>query len=50
MKNPEYIKAEENFKIEQEKRFQRKDKRAQVEKLTLLKETKKPKGSFSKKK
>lgn len=40
MKNPEYIKAEENFKIEQEKRFQRKDKRAQVEKLTGNQKTK----------
>ncbi|MCU0368438.1 MAG: hypothetical protein MUF39_06375 [Cyclobacteriaceae bacterium] len=45
MKNREYIKAEENLKIEQEKRYQRKDKRAQVENLTLLKETKKPKGT-----
>lgn len=48
MKNREYIKAEENLKIEEEKRFQRKNKRAQVEKLTLLKEEKKPKGSYSK--
>lgn len=48
MKSREYIKAEENFKIEQEKRFQRKDRRPQVEKLTLLKETKKPKRSNSK--
>ena len=49
MKNREYIKAEENFKIEKEKRFQRKSKRAQVETLTLLKESKKPKGSYVKK-
>ncbi len=47
MKNREYIKAEENLKIESEKRFQHKQKRAQVEKLTLLKETKKPKASKS---
>jgi hypothetical protein len=50
MKNREYIKAEENLKIEKEKRFQRKDKRLQVEQQTLLKETKKAKGSFSKSK
>jgi hypothetical protein len=48
MKNREYIKAEENFKIEQEKRFQRKIRRPHEEKLTLLKEKKKPKGTFSK--
>lgn len=48
MKTREYIKAEENLKIEQEKRYQKKDKRAQVEKLTLLKETKKPKQNSAK--
>ncbi len=42
MKTREFVKAEENLKIESEKRFQRKMKRPQVEKLTLLKETKKP--------
>jgi hypothetical protein len=31
MKTREYIKADENLKIEQEKRYQRKDKRLQVE-------------------
>jgi hypothetical protein len=45
MKTREEIKAEENLKINSEKRYQRKDKRAQVEKLTLLKETKKTKAS-----
>lgn len=50
MKSKEYIKAEENFKIVQEKRFQRKDKRQQVEQLTLLKDEKKPKGTFPKSK
>ncbi|MFM7193355.1 MAG: hypothetical protein ACKO3B_09435 [Bacteroidota bacterium] len=49
MKSREYIKAEENFKREEQKLFQRKDKRAQVENLTLMKETKKPKGKFRKK-
>ena len=48
MKTREYIKAEENFKIDQEKRYQRKDKRLQVEQLTLHKETKKAKGSSGK--
>ncbi len=48
MKTREYIKAEENLKIEQEKRYQRRDKRLQVEQLTLLKDEKKEKGSFSK--
>lgn len=48
MKTREYIKAEENLKIEQEKRYQRKDKRLQVEQLTLLKDEKKQKGTFSK--
>lgn len=48
MKSREYIKAEENLKIEQEKRYQRKDKRLQVEQLTLLKDEKKEKGTFSK--
>lgn len=50
MKSREYIKAEENLKIEKEKRYQRKHKRLQVEQLTLLKETKKPKGGKEKKK
>ena len=49
MKNLEYIKAEENLKREDQKLYQRKDKRAQVEKLTLMKEVKKPKGKFRKK-
>lgn len=44
MKNRVFIKAEENFKIEEEKRYQRKDKHPQVEELTKLKEKKKPKG------
>jgi hypothetical protein len=47
MKNREYIKAEENLKIDSEKRFQHKIKRAQVEKLTLHKETKKEKAPKS---
>lgn len=50
MKSREYIKAEENFKIEQEKRFQREDRRQQVEQLTLLKDKKKPKGTYPKSK
>lgn len=49
MKNREYIKAQENLKIDQEKRYQRKDKRLQVEQQTLLKDTKKPKGGRGKK-
>jgi hypothetical protein len=49
MKTREYIKAEENFKIDQEKRYQRKDKRLQVEQLTLHKEVKKLKGASGKK-
>jgi hypothetical protein len=49
MKSREYIKAEENLKIEQEKRYQRKDKRLQVEQLTLYKEEKKPKAGKEKK-
>lgn len=49
MKSREYIKAEENFKIVQEKRYQRKDKRAQVEGLTTIKEEKKPKAGKEKK-
>lgn len=48
MKTREEIKAAENLKIDKDKLYQRKDKRAQVENLTLLKETKKPKGSFKK--
>jgi len=43
MKTREYIKAEENFKIDQEKRYQRKNKRAQVEGLTTIKKDKKAK-------
>ena len=46
MKTREFIKADENLKIESEKRYQRplqKMRRPQVEKLTLLKEEKKPK-------
>lgn len=50
MKTREYIKAEENLKIDKEKRYQRKDKRKQVEQLTLLKDEKKGKGTFSKQK
>lgn len=49
MKTREEIKAAENLKIDKEKRYQRKDKRAQVENLTQLKETKKPKASERKK-
>jgi hypothetical protein len=49
MKTREYIKADENLKIDLEKRYQRKDKRLQVEQLTLHKENKKPKGSSGKK-
>lgn len=43
MKSREYIKAEENLKIDQEKRYQRKDKRAQVEGLTTIRKDKKVK-------
>lgn len=49
MKTREYIRAAENLKIDLEKRYQRKDKRLQVEQLTLHKEIKKPKGSSGKK-
>ncbi len=49
MKNKDFIKAAENFTIEEEKKFQRKDKKPQVEQLTQLKETKKPKGFHAKK-
>lgn len=49
MKSREYIKAEENFKREEQKLYQRKDKRAQVENLTQMKEVKKAKGKFRKK-
>ena len=49
MKTLDYIKAQENLKRDQLKEYQRKEKRAQVEKLTLLKDYKKPKGTFSKK-
>lgn len=45
MKSREYIKAEENLKIDQEKRYQRKDKRAQVEGLTTIKKDKKAKAA-----
>lgn len=45
MKSREYIKAEENLKIDQEKRYQRKDKRAQVEGLTTIKKDKKTKAA-----
>jgi hypothetical protein len=43
MKSREYIKAEENFKRDSEKRYQIKVKRAQEENLTQLKEKKKKK-------
>jgi hypothetical protein len=39
-KNPE--ESQENFKITEEKRYQKKVKRIQVEKQTQLKEEKKP--------
>jgi hypothetical protein len=48
MKPREYIKAEENFLIEKEKRYQRKNRRPQEEYLTTLKETKKPPKSAKK--
>ncbi len=48
MKTREEIKALENLKIVSEKRYQRKDKRAQVEGLTTIKETKKPKATAKK--
>ncbi len=38
----EFISRSENLLIEKEKRYQREDRRPQVEKLTTLKETKKP--------
>lgn len=44
MKTREFIKAEENLKIDQEKRYQRKDKRAQVEGLTTIKKDKEAKA------
>ena len=37
----ELIKGKENLLIEKEKRYQREDRKPQVEKLTTLKETKK---------
>jgi hypothetical protein len=37
----EFISRSENLLIEKEKRYQREDRRPQVEKLTTLKETKK---------
>lgn len=43
MKSREYIKAEENFKRDSEKRYQIKVKRAQEENLTQMKEKKKKK-------
>jgi len=49
MKSREFIKAEENLKIDQEKRYQRKDKRAQVEGLTTIKKDKKAKVAKEKK-
>ena len=49
MKNKDFIKAAENFAIDEEKLFQRKDKKPQVEQLTQLKESKKPKGFHAKK-
>jgi len=49
MKTKDFIKAAENFTIDEEKLFQRKDKKPQVEKLTQLKEIKKPKGFKAKK-
>jgi len=49
MKTREEIKAAENLRIEKDKLYQRKDKRQQVEQLTLLKESKKPKASTTKK-
>lgn len=42
MKPREYIKSEENFLIDKEKRYQRKIRRPQEENLTKLKESKKP--------
>lgn len=44
MKNREFIKAAENLKIDQEKRYQKKVKRIQEEKQTMLVDFKKPKG------
>ncbi len=44
MKSREFIQAEENLKREEQKLYQRKDKRAQVENLTTLKEEKKKPG------
>ena len=38
----EFISRSENLLIEKEKRYQREDRRPQVEKLTTLKEAKKP--------
>ena len=49
MKNREYIKAAENLRRDEEKAWQRKDKRAQVENLTLMREKKKPKTTGRKK-
>jgi hypothetical protein len=45
----EFISNAENLLIEKEKRYQRKQPRAQVENLTTLKETKKPKAKAGKK-
>lgn len=44
MKTREFIKATENLKIDQEKRYQKKVKRIQEEKQTMLVDFKKPKG------
>ena len=44
MKTREFVKAAENLKIDQEKRYQRKVKRIQEEKQTTLRDFKKPKG------
>lgn len=49
MRTREEIKATENLKIDKDKLYQRKNKRQQVEQLTLLKESKKPKASATKK-
>jgi len=48
MKNRQYIKAEEFLKRDKEKQYQINVRRPQEENLTQLKETKKPKGKFLK--
>lgn len=45
MKNIDEIKAHENLEREKLKSYQREERRVQVEKLTTLKEKKKPKKS-----